>query len=85
MALSKQVLEMLLEETARVLLDRISSGEASPADINNALRMLRDNDISIVLQDSDALQALNERLSRKKHPPVTLDDALEYTRKDALN
>ena len=78
MALSKEVLDALLEATAKLLMKRIESENATPADISNALRMLKDNDISIIVQDSDALSELNERLAKRRIKPVTLDDAKEY-------
>lgn len=83
MALSKEVLENLLEATAELLVERIQSGNATPADISNALRMLKDNDISIIIDDSDALKELNEKLARRRIKPVTLDDAKEYTKEMA--
>lgn len=83
MALSKEVLENLLEATAELLVKRIQSGNATPADVSNALRMLKDNDISILIDDSDALKELNEKLARRRIKPVTLDDAKEYTKEMA--
>lgn len=83
MALSKEVLENLLEATAELLVKRIQSGNATPADVSNSLRMLKDNDISILIDDSDALKELNEKLARRRIKPVTLDDAKEYTKEMA--
>ncbi len=78
MALSVDTLNALLEASANLLLERIQDGDATPADISNALRMLKDNDISVIVKDSNALKELNDKLAKRRIKPVTLEDAEEY-------
>ena len=84
MALNKDLLELLLEGTAELLVERIQSGEATPADISNALRMLKDNDISVIVKDSDALSELNSKLAKRRINKPKLDDAEEVDSKDQV-
>ena len=81
MALDRELLEALLEGTANLLLERIEAGEATPADVSNALRMLKDNDISVIVKDSDALSELNSKLAKRRIGKPSLDDAKEATSK----
>ncbi|HWL80115.1 MAG TPA: hypothetical protein VNR89_04120 [Roseomonas sp.] len=46
----QDILAQLHEETAKQLLKRISSGTAAPADFMAAIRFLKENDISAVVQ-----------------------------------
>lgn len=72
MAANKELLDMLLELTAKDLVRRIESGEASPSDMANALRLLKDNDVTITIKDSDALGELHEKLAKRRLRPVSL-------------
>lgn len=84
MALSKELLQELLESTASLLQDRVKDGTATPADISNALRLLKDNDISVIVQDSDALQELNQKLANRRTKVVNLNDAKEDTKESVF-
>lgn len=68
---------MLLEATAKDLLTRIENGEASSGDMANALRLLKDNDITITVRDSDALSELHEKLAKRRLKPVSLKPEVE--------
>lgn len=83
MAANKETLELLHSLVAQSLVSRVESGEASSADIANALRMLRENDITIIEDDNDHLALLREKLSKKKkvHEP---DLTFEGKNKDEL-
>ena len=49
----EQTLLDLLEATAEELLRRVKSGEAGPQDISNAIRMMKENDIDIHINQGD--------------------------------
>jgi hypothetical protein len=57
-----QVLEALHEAVARDLLKRIQSGEASPAEITAALKLLRDNGIEAMPTQDNPLGQLADKL-----------------------
>jgi len=57
-----KVLEELHAATAKDLLRRITSGEASPAEITAALKMLKDNGIEAVPIAENPLGALADLL-----------------------
>lgn len=77
MAADRDLLNLLLELTAKDLVNRIESGEATSADMANALRLLKDNDVTITIKDSDALGELHEKLARRRIKPVSLDATIE--------
>lgn len=77
MAADIDLLNLLLELTAKDLVNRIESGEATSADMANALRLLKDNDVTITIKDSDALGELHEKLARRRIKPVSLDTTVE--------
>lgn len=58
--------EALLAElhrfTAEHLLNRLRSGEASPSEVANAIRFLKDNGIEAIPEKNDALQKIMEAL-----------------------
>ncbi len=58
----QKVLEDLLEGSARLLLDRISQGEATAAEIGQAINLLRNNGVSLELESSDAMNGLADSL-----------------------
>lgn len=53
-----KILEELHEATARDLLKRIQSGQASPAEITAALKMLKDNGIEALPTQENPLGTL---------------------------
>lgn len=57
----------LLEETTKALLERIKSGEATPADFKNARELLKDNGITSDVQEGDNLSILDEELPFAPH------------------
>lgn len=63
----EKLLSDLLEETTRQLLERIKTGEASPADFKNARELLKDNNITSDVQSGDELDILNEELPFDSH------------------
>jgi hypothetical protein len=59
---SEQTLSMLHELTAQALIDKIKSGEATSADLNAAIKFLKDNDISCVVTQNDPMKELIDEL-----------------------
>lgn len=59
---TEQTLSMLHELTAQALIERIKSGEATSADLNAAIKFLKDNDISCVVTQSDPMKELIDGL-----------------------
>jgi hypothetical protein len=59
---SEQTLSMLHELTAQALIDKIKSGEATSADLNAAIKFLKDNDISCVVSQNDPMKDLIDEL-----------------------
>lgn len=59
---TEQTLSMLHELTAQALIEKIKSGEATSADLNAAIKFLKDNDISCVVTQSDPMKELIDGL-----------------------
>lgn len=59
---TEELLERLHNAVAEQLLARISDGEATAADIQAAIKFLKDNGIDGVAKDDSALDRLNKRL-----------------------
>jgi hypothetical protein len=67
-----KILEELHEATAKDLLKRIKSGEASPAEITAALKMLKDNGIEALPTQENPLGELASSV------PEFLDQDAEF-------
>lgn len=63
---SHEMLEMLHGLVAKELVDRLRKGDATSADMANALRMLRENDITVIPDESDELDSLRDELAKKR-------------------
>ena len=86
---STTLLEQLHARVAEELLRRIDDGEASAADIGAAIKMLKDNSITAVIEDNSAMSDLQAKIDarRAKRAPATvhtgpltsseLDDAID--------
>ena len=59
---SEDTLGELHELIAKDLIAKIKSGEATSADINAAIKFLKDNDISCVVSQSDDMKELVDSL-----------------------
>lgn len=59
----KALMDKLYRETATQLIARLKSGEASSADIKNAIQFLKDNDISASVGEYDLLPEIKEALA----------------------
>lgn len=59
---TEQTLSMLHELTAQALIEKIKSGEATSADLNAAIKFLKDNDISCVVSQNDPMKELIDGL-----------------------
>lgn len=59
---TEQTLSMLHELTAQALIEKIKSGEATSADLNAAIKFLKDNDISCVVSQNDPMKELIDEL-----------------------
>ena len=58
----KQVLSALHTAVAEELLERVKSGEAKPADISNAIKFLKDNNIDAIPIEGSPLNDLLQGL-----------------------
>lgn len=56
----KEIMEALFDETIKALLKRIQDGTATPADLNVARQMLRDNGISAVPKNKQMHELIKE-------------------------
>lgn len=52
----------LLDATAKDLLKRVRSGEASPSDVRNAISLLKDNGITCEVRKGTPLDILSQEL-----------------------
>ena len=73
MAASEGVLGMLHEAVAKSLLEKIASGEATASDVSNAIKMLKDNSITCVVEEGSELGALQKELDEKGKRPLGAD------------
>lgn len=55
-------LENLLQLTAEELLKRVQTGEATHQDISNALKLLKDNHVTVDVKKGDPLDILSQSL-----------------------
>jgi aspartyl/asparaginyl-tRNA synthetase len=55
-------MDKLYKETASQLIARLRSGEATAADFKNAIQMLKDNDITAVMESCGLLSELEDAL-----------------------
>lgn len=64
--MSKRATEALLAElhnqTAKHLIERLKSGQATPAEVGNAIRFLKDNGIEAVPEENDKLNQIVQHL-----------------------
>lgn len=80
MAASEGLLALLHDAAAKLLLARIQSGEATASDVANALKMLKDNNITCQANDDNELGQLEKALQGKDVGPASeldLSNALE--------
>ena len=68
---SEAVLGQLHDAVAQTLLAKVTSGEASPAEINAAIKFLQNNGIEAVVEEGDTLDKLAHAL------PVFDDEPLD--------
>lgn len=59
---AESMMVKLLHATTKELVKRIQSGEASPQDISNAIRLCKENDVSIEIKEGKPLPVLDEDL-----------------------
>lgn len=80
MAASEGTLGLLHEAVATALMERIAAGEATASDISNAIKMLKDNNITCTPSDDNELGELETLLTGKpvgKATQADLDAALD--------
>ncbi len=58
----KEVLEKLHADVAQELLDRITTGEATAAEISIAVKFLKDNSITVEIEESEPVLNLAKSL-----------------------
>jgi hypothetical protein len=75
MAASEGALGELHEVIARTLKDRIQSGEASASDLAVAVKFLKDNNISCMPTEDNAIGELEQKLKDRKAKRVALTQA----------
>ena len=63
---SQSVLEQLFDATTLELIQRIQNGEASAADLGVAVKLLKDNNITVVIEDNEKMQDLKRVLDEKR-------------------
>lgn len=81
---STTLLEQLHNAVAGELLQRVQNGEASAADLGAAIKMLKDNNITAVVEDNTALSELQAKIEARRalrrpaaaplHGPLTDDE-----------
>ncbi len=71
----KQMLNGLHVAVAQELLDRVKSGEAKPADISNAIKFLKDNNIDALPVEGSPLEGLLNSLPFDR---TSLEDAVAH-------
>lgn len=71
----EELLAKLHEAVSKELLDRILAGEASAADIGNAIKFLKDNGISAVPKQGSSLKSLVDSL-----PDLEFNNVLPFDR-----
>ena len=59
---AEEMMVELLHATTEELLVRIRQGEASPQDISNAIRICKENDVTIAIKEGSPLGVLDEDL-----------------------
>lgn len=62
---SENELSALHGVVARFLAERIASGEASASDVSNAIKMLKDNNITVDVDTNTDLKDLKDKLNDK--------------------
>lgn len=70
---TEQTLSALHELTAQALISRIKSGEATSADLNAAIKFLKDNNINCIGEANDTMKELVDEL------PVFDDTMVNYS------
>jgi hypothetical protein len=63
---STSVLELLHAAVAKELLERVENGEASAADLGAAIKMLKDNNITAVIEDNETMGALQAKIDARR-------------------
>jgi len=58
-------LGLLQQAVCKYLAEKIASGEASASDVANAIKLLKDNNITSVPNEGDELAGLREQLGTK--------------------
>lgn len=71
---SEDLLASLHDKVAKELLERINAGEASTADLNAAIKFLKDNGIEATKEQSDALMNLAGKLPSFESEDASEDD-----------
>lgn len=72
---STDELGLLHAAVAKILRDRIDKDEASAADISAAIKFLKDNSITAVIEDNSALASLQEKLKKRRERNTTATPA----------
>lgn len=80
MSATENELGLLHQLIAETLRDKIKSGEYSASDISNAIKFLKDNNITCSPGEDNALSELEKALAKSKVPPASVEDLA-----DALN
>lgn len=70
---TEELLGVLHEAVAKDLLSRITSGEATPAEINAAIKFLQNNGIEAIMTDENPLGQLYQSL-----PQFEDDEEADY-------
>ncbi|APU00295.1 terminase small subunit [Ralstonia phage RS-PII-1] len=63
---STTLLEQLHAAVAEELLTRVKNGEATAADLGAAIKMLKDNSITAVIEDNAAMSELQAKIEARR-------------------
>jgi hypothetical protein len=77
MADTRDILADILDESARLLLNRIKAGEATAADLNVARQLLKDNGINAIPTKDNGLGQLARQLPFQSSTEIA-DDTENY-------
>ena len=76
MPASETVLGNLHDVVAQYLMERLASGEATASDVSNALKMLKDNDITCTPANGNAMGGLKDALNQQSKVAGAYPDEL---------
>lgn len=71
---NKQMMELLHELMIKDMLSRLKEGECSSQEWATIAKFLKDNDITIAVEDNDELLELQEQMAQRRERRIRLSD-----------